>query len=260
MRKDLSFEVSEGLTLLSLEDLWAKVLVRTGPPETATVVLEGDEKLVNQVKVEHPNPTELILKGEQGGNTAIMGRSSVVVRGRGSVVVGGNIRGSVISSGDLVIINGRVVSGGKNVTVIEGDEMLKIQITVPERTDLSSYGVEELDSRGLGGKLTLSLSGQQQAVAEFVRRIRVSCSGQSEVRVTKASGELNVSASGQSSVSISGDFEDVETQSSGQSHIGINGNCRNFEGNSSGQSSVSVSGSVFGRVRKHSSGQSNIRA
>lgn len=259
MRKDLKFEVSEGLTL-SLEDLWAKVSIRTSPKGIATVVLEGEEKFINQVKVEHPNPSELTLKGEQGGNTVIMGGgSSIVLGGRGNVVIGGNIRGSVISSGNLVIINGRVVSGGKDVTVTLGDEMLKIKITVPEGTDLSSHSVEELDSNGLRGKLSLSLSGQQQAVVGFAKKVRVSCSGQSEIQVTEASGDLNVSTSGQSSVAITGSFEDVETHSSGQSHIGINGNCRNFEGDSSGQSSISVLGSVSGRVRKHSSGQSNIR-
>lgn len=44
-RKVLDFVVGKNLTL-TLEDLWARVIVSAGNPGQAEVVLEGDEKLI----------------------------------------------------------------------------------------------------------------------------------------------------------------------------------------------------------------------
>ena len=258
MNRDSSFTISGvGATLL-LENLYAKVRISAGSPGTATVFIKGGEKVINQFTVSQPSPDQVVVRGEQVVSDGI----SISSVGRGSSVsIGGNIRGSTVISGrgSVVIVNGKVISGGDRVTIIEGDEMPEITIKVPEGTDLKAYGVETLSSLGLNGRATLSLSGQDKATICDVRGMKVKCSGQSQCGIEKASGNLNVTTSGQSGLTVVGDIGDVEADSSGQSHILI-GNCKNFDGESSGQSSISVLGRVTGKVRKHSSGQSSILA
>lgn len=255
------FNVAEGLTLC-LENLWAEVTVRPGQPGVAEVKLEGDEKLLKQIKVSQPTPDQLLIKGPEdgGGVTVISSGGSVSVRGgRGSVVIGGNVVGGrIITGSNLVVINGRVVSGGENATVIEGDQIPKITVTVPKGTNLDVSDVQKLDSRGLGGKLDLSLHGQGETTIGDVVKAKVVCHGQSHCQVTNCSGDLRVTCAGQSSVTASGSFGDVEADSSGQSHVSLTGYCRNFDGSASGQSSTSFSGQVSGKVRKHESGQSRV--
>ena len=253
MDKDFSFSVRDEATL-TLENLYAKVEVGVGRPNTVTVFVEGEEKAVGQINPSQPSPDQVVVRGEQGG-----GRSSISVRG-GSVEIRGSVRGSIIVSGrGNVIVGGRQIFSGDDVTVIEGDEMPTVTVKVPVGTKLEVYDVEELSSRGLHGRVVVSLSGQERANIYDAKYVGVKLNGQSKCRIENASGNLKAETNGQSGLTISGDLLDVEADSNGQSHISINGSCQDFTGESNGQSSISVSGRATGRVRERSHGQSNIR-
>jgi len=258
------FNVATDLTLC-LENLWAEVTVRTGQPGVAEVTLEGEEKLLKQIKVTQPSPDQLSISGPEnsgGGMTVISSGGSVSVRGgRGSVVIGGSVSGARIITGrNLVIVNGRVVSGGEDATVIEGDKIATITVTVPQGTHLDVSDVQKLDSRGLGGRLDLSLHSQGEARVQDVVKAKIACHGQSHCRIANCSGDLRVTCGGQSSATVSGTFGDVEADSSGQSHISVNGNCGNFDGSAGSQSTINFTGTASGKVRKHESGQSHVIA
>lgn len=267
MAKTLNFKVSNSLTL-TLQDLWANIEVRAGSAGVVTVELKGDDKLLEQIKVTQPNSDEILIKGAgeaNGGLTVIQsgGRSSISVgniSNSSSVVIGGSIKGRVVISDDdvVVISGGKVLSGGGKVNVITGDEIPTIIISVPQGTDLVAYDVTSVDAKGLGGKLNVSLSGQGKAVVENAKGMKLRCSGQSSIQVTKATGDLKASTSGQSNIQVSGQFGDVEAESSGQSHVTVNGPCNDCEVESSGQSGVNVSGPAKGKVRKNANGQSHV--
>jgi hypothetical protein len=252
MNKDFSFSVGHEVTL-TLEDLYAKVEVGVGEPNTVTVVVEGEEKVISQIKANQPSPDQVVVRGEQGG-----GRSSISVRGS-SVEIRGSVRGSIIVSGrGNVVIGGRQIFGGDDVTVIEGDEMATVKVKAPIGTKLEIYDVEELSSRGLHGRVAVSLSGQAKANIRDAKYVRAKLNGQSQCRIENASGNVKAETNGQSGLTVSGDLMDVEADSNGQSHIAINGNCQDFTGESNGQSSISVSGRASGRIRERSCGQSHI--
>lgn len=264
MAKNLNFNVGDELTL-TLQDLWANIEVRKGQVGKATVDLSGDDKLLEQIKVTQPSPDQLLIKGsdEGGGLTVISGRSGSIsvgnIRGRG-IVIGGSIVGRNVITDDLVVIHStNIVSGGSGkVTVIEGGEMPKIIVTVPQGTDLEAYDVQSVNSHGLCGKLDVSLSGQGEATVDDVKGMKVRCSGQSHANITNASGNLKASVSGQSSISVVGKLGDVEAEASGQSSVTVNGSCENCNVDASGMSHVTVSGHATGKVRKHSSGMSHV--
>jgi len=246
MAKNLNFNVGDGLTL-TLQDLWANVEIHIGQGGKATVVLGGDDKLLEQIEVTQPSADQLLVKGSGEGGDGITviqsgGHGSISVGNiRGScVVIGGSIVGrTVVPGGDLVVINGKVISGGDKVTVVEGGETPKIVVTVPHGTDLEAYDVSSVDSHGLGGKLDISLSSQGEATIDTANDMKVRCSGQSHVHIIDAAGDLKASCSGQSSVTI-------------------NGSCKDCYADASGMSRVTVSGRATGKVRKHQSGMSHI--
>jgi len=247
---------------LSLKNLYARVIVRKGPAGKASVELNGDEKLIELIKVIQPSSNEVLIEGEDGGGDVTViqnhGRSSISVRGNG-VVISGSVRGNIVSGGNVVIVNGKVISGGNGqVTEIAGAEMPTITVTVPEGTELDAESVESLDAQGLNGKLYLSLNGQGQAKVQDANGLKIDCSGQSRAEITNATGNLLPSQSWQSRVTVKGNLDDVDADSSGQSRIQIVGNCHDCEGNASGMSSVSLIGRASGKVRKHESGMSHV--
>lgn len=249
---------------LSFENLWAGVSLAAGAAGTAFIKITGDEKLLSDIAV-NATPRDITIKGNDrrgsGGVTVISGRGNRIsvsnVRGNGVIVSGD----SVISIGSgmkrtTVIVDGKVVSGDVSATTI--DELPQIHVTVPKGTDLEVYDVEKLDSRGLGGKLVCSLSGQGSLTASDVRELKAKCSGQTECRIMNVVGDAKLNASGQSSIEVQGNLNDVEADASGQSGITINGNCRDFSGDTSGQSHIDLLGKASGRVRHKESGQSRI--
>lgn len=265
--KNEKYSVSDGL-MLTLESLWAEVRVSVGQSGVATVELEGDEKLLKQIHVSG-NASQVTIKGEGGDNggiTVISGRGNSVVsvgniRGGGVVISGGSIHvgGNIVAGRNLVVVNGKVISGGDgDVTVVEGGKMPTITVKVPKGTDLEVYDVERLTSKGLGGRVDVSLSGTSEATITDANGMKVKCSGQSQCVVENATGDLKADTSGQSGVDIVGNIGDVNADCSGQSHISINGNCHDFNGETSGQSHISVSGKATGRVRQRNSAMSRI--
>ncbi len=264
MAKNLNFNVGDGLTL-TLQDLWASVEVRKGQIGKATVNLSGDDKLLEQVEVTQSSPDQLLIKGsgeDGGGLTVINSRGGSIsvgnIRGSG-IVIGGSVVGrTIVSGGDLVVVNGKVVSGGNKVTVIEGGEMPTITIVVPAGTNIEAYDVQSVNSRGLGGKLDVSLSGQGEATVDYVNGMKVRCSGQSHANITGAAGNIKASCSGQSNVSVVGSkLGDVEAEASGQSSVTVNGSCEDCDVDASGMSHVTVTHAT-GKVHKHSSGMSHV--
>jgi hypothetical protein len=260
-KKNSIFNLS-GPTTLTLKDLYAKVIVRAGQTGKASIEIDGDEKLIKLINVSQPNSGEVLIEGrDMGGGdvTVIQSRgSSISVRGSGVVIGGDIVGGRIVSGNNLVIVNGKVVSGGGNVTEIEGGEIPTITVTMPEQTELDAESVEELDSQGLKGKLYLSLDGQNRAKVQDADGVKINCSGQTRANVTNAKGDLKVSCSGQSRVIARGNFDDVDMDSSEQSQINVSGNCRDCEGSASGQSTVTFSGHPSGKIRKHESGMSCV--
>jgi hypothetical protein len=272
MDTERKFDVpAEGLTL-TLEDLSARVTVRTGNPGVAFVNLSGPDKLLEVIKVEQPQPDQLTIKGERSSSGATIIQSFSSGRGGfsisqsvggisgGSVVIGGGKgRRTIISSGDLVIVNGKVISGGgDDVTVIESDQPPSILVTVPPGTDLEVYDVEYCDATGLGGKLDLSLNQQDEATITGANGMKVSLNGQSECRISDASGDLRASLNGQSKGRIIGNLGDVDANVNGQSELTVRGNCHDFIATANGQSEITLSGVATGRVKTRENGQSSI--
>lgn len=260
--KNFSFSLGTSSTL-TLKSLYAQVNIRKGIVDKATVEMSGDEKLIELIKVIQNGNGVLIEGQDMGGGdiTVIQNRShsSISVRGNG-VVIGGSISGArIITNGNVVILNGKVVSdGSSNESEIEDVEKPIITVTVPEGTELDAESVESLDSHGLNGKLYLSLDGQGYARVQDVNGAKISCSGQTRCELGNAWGDLKISCSGQSRTTANGSFGDVDVDSSGQSQIRVIGNCQDIEGSSSGQSTISLIGQASGKVRKHESGQSRI--
>lgn len=251
-KKTFNFKLGESASL-NLKSLFAQVTVRKGELGVATVEMEGDEDLVKEITVSQPNPGEIRVEGtdQDGGN----GNITIIQSGRSnrkSTIVMGNVRG-------LVITNGQVISGGSNVRTIEGlPKPVVITITVPEGTELDAESVEELDSQGLNGKLYLSLDGQGKAKIRDVNSAKISCSGQTIADVGNIKGDAKLGCSGQSKIAVYGNFGDVEADASGQSRIRIVGDCHDCEGSASGQSTITLTGHASGKVRKHESGQSSV--
>lgn len=250
-KKHYEFQVVEGLTL-AVQDVWAKVNIQTGRDGVATVDLDGDDKLLEQIHVSQPGDDEIFIRGtgENGGGITIINPG-------GSMISVGNIRAgrNVVIGGSVV--GGTIISSG-NMTVIQDAQPTTITVRVPQGTNMEAFGVSEMNSRGLGGRVDITLSGQGEASIEDAHGMKIRCSGQSHCRITKASGGLTAGCSGQSSVVIVGNLDDVEADASGQSSITVNGNCRDCIANARGQSNISVSGHASGRVRKHGGGMSRV--
>lgn len=269
MNKARKFNVAERLTL-TLEDLSPRVIVITGIPGVASVNLAGSEKLLEGIKVEQPKPDQLTIKGTQSQSNSSVTQSfssggfsmtQSVGRSSSQTSFTSNIGGrgkTIISSGDLVIVNGKVISGGDNVTVIEGEESPSILVTVPVGTDLEIYDVEYCDAKGLGGRLDVSLNGQYEATIDSTTGVKVNLDRQSKCKVTNAGGDLHANLSGQSSTTIKGNLNDVDATVSGQSGLTIIGNCRDFIAEASGMSRITLSGDATGRVKPRVSGMSSI--
>lgn len=257
--KEFDFRISSPATL-TLEDLWARVAVGLGAAGKAEIVLDGAEKLLEEIAVSQPDDDQVLVKGQGGsGGVSIVSRGGSISIGGGGTFVGGSIVGSRIVTGDsIVIVNGRVVSG--NVTVIEGGktpEMPTISIKVPLGTNLEIEDVAWTSSRGLNGWLDLSLSGQGEAEIAGAKGLKIRVHGQSNCQISEGSGDLDARASGQSGIEVSGSLNDVDVEASGQSQIEVSGSCQNAEAEAAGQSRVRISG-VKGKIRKHESGQSRV--
>lgn len=244
---------------IALEDLFAKVNIVTGGSGVIKIEMSGDEKSLKDIIITQKSADEILIKGKKSsnGNITIInsgGRSSISMNNfgsRGNCVIIGNGR---------VIVNGKMVSGGNIINTVDMAEPVQIKVHVPVGTNLDGYGVSQLTATGLNGKVKLSLSGEDDAVINGVtKKINVKCSGQSSVKITKAEGEVALSTSGQAYISVQGKLEDIEVDTSGQSTVSIQGECINITADSSGQSSITLSGKATGRVRQHSSGQSQIR-
>jgi hypothetical protein len=253
LEKNLEFVVSSGLTL-SLNNLWAIVNIRPGKLNLATVCLSGDEKLLKDILVNQPSPDQLNIEGQ-----GRVGGVTVIQTGRRSSISISNIRGgSIVVGGGTVIVNGKVISGGENIIENEGIEMPSITITAPEGTALDADSVESLISKGLNGKLYLSVTGQGNANVQGISSGKVDCIGQSRARISDVQGDLKLSCRGQSDINAKGNFGNIDADSSGQSRITIIGNCNDCNADTSGQSSISLIGHASGKVRRHESGMSSI--
>ncbi len=243
-----SFNVGGAKTLF-VQNLFANVTVRASNGSTANVAMSGDKNLISDIIISQDAQGNIRIAGKKNNYNQVTIESN---SGCKSVSITSN--NVVVSGGDLVIVNGKVIKGGN-----EKVELVNIEVVVPKGTNINDFHTKQLVVSGLNGKVSASLLGQDKLNVTQANGMYLECSEQSTCRVSQAIGGLHLDASDQSKISISGtSLLNVHAEARGRSEIGITANCRDFLAEASGESEIILHGHASGRISKSSSGQSEV--
>jgi hypothetical protein len=251
MDKKIDFNVEKGL-LLEFKNLYAKIVVTDGSDGKVSVVIKGDEEIIKKIEVEQKSSKKICFKSKDDDNVNNIVITSSDSRSFGKVTIA-NISNSIVVTGGSIFIGSgsNIISGSKQVLV-------EMEVSVPKGTDVDVSGVCNFNLVGVEGRLWADISGQAYLEVQKVSNPKVSCSGQSEVRLFDATGNAKLNVSGNSSAYIAGKLEDIEVSASGRSRIDVHANCQDINASASGMSNVFFHGTNNGRVHTNASGMSSI--
>jgi hypothetical protein len=187
---------------------------------------------------------------------------------RGSVTInsfGGGRTVSVVSGGNVMMVNGEVWVDGKKVDPNQPSDTppqrpSRVRIYAHSGIELQANlsGLSVLASKVVFGRAKVKIDGQS-TVGFAAKKIDFKLSGQGKSYVVCQGGDLDLSVSGQGSIVVKGEYSDVEASVSGMGSISTNGACSgSYSANLSGMGRISHNGTVRGRIRKNKSGMGQI--
>ena len=235
--RDDTFQASR----LHVSDIPGATLIRVGTGTSMRVRVSGPAKLAERIRSEVAGGTLKVSgpPGAGGGVTVVSshGGSSVFQSGRGSVqtnvfsagrnvVIGGRGAGMIVSTGDgVVIVDGKVISGGEGVTVIGDQGSVQVVIEVPPVTPVTveDAGGGNYELGDIAGTLDVRLSGSGRVTAGRMAATRAAIHGSGDVRVGSVTQALRIAIHGSGDASVRAgnvDELDISIQGSGDAVFG----------------------------------------
>lgn len=269
---------------LTVEGMYADLEIQVG--QELSVSIEGDEQSVDAITCEVKGGS-LIIKGQIP--SVIISNNTISTNGGNVVIdqsIGRGIKtsfgGSVVISGDTQTVSGRGVSVtqtiGSNIRaprfgflsqclslifpkrVAQPSGPAKVVITVPRGTPIEVGGVVgDVRIGDTEGRLTLSVSGADDAKIGKVSDAELKATGSGTIKVSHVSGRLKARAKGSGDIKISGgDVSFLDLKASGSGSVTFQGNAVDAYLTASGSGDVYAS-HVTNRPSKDKSGSGSIR-
>jgi hypothetical protein len=252
----LEFDNGEARSFSNISELDLNVScdVAIFPAQDARqTIVEIDSETPEKFKV-YEDDGAIVIEEEQSSS------NSVVINS-----FGGGRSVSVVSGGNVMMVNGEVWVNGKKV---DPDQNSSSPAQRPSRVRIYAHsgialqanlsGVSVLASKVVFRRANVKINGQS-TVGFAAEKIDIKLSGQGKSYVICQGGGLDVKVSGQGSIVVKGEYSEVEASVSGMGSVSTNGACNgNYSADLSGMGRISHNGVVKGRVRKNKSGMGQI--
>lgn len=223
---------------LDVNNISADVDIQVTGGNKITVKVEGPASKINDIDFIEQEDT-VFVKGKCESSTSGIS----IVSGRGSISIGGNCSGSIMSGGNISIGGCHISSS--NISIGSGSELesdTKITVNVPKGTSvIISKVCGQVDTGDIEGSLQASVAGSGKINAGRMKDAILNVQGSGKIFTQEVVGNLTAQVSGSGKILVKkGMVPMLNANISGSGKVRFGGNAENASLNVSGSGSITA--------------------